>query len=225
LKNEKDEFIIYLMRSIRVIFGCFLIALADSMFIKSALGLNAFNVLINGLSLNLNITIGRVSQIVGLSFIIIGFMLKIIPGLGTILNMYFCGFFTDIILKNTIVISLNTAEKFIMLPLGIIILNLGIFIYLKQGLGGGPRDGVFLYIALNAKITIGKVKMFIEFLALIIGFLLGGKVGIGTVFISLLSGPILDKIAEIFKINLKLIKQQNIYEVFIKLFNISKIQV
>lgn len=161
------------------------------------IGMNSWATLNMGIAYKSGIYYGKASQLVGLGIILFSLFLKIYPGIGTILNMYFIGLFVDIIDKYRItMVPENSILKIVALVIGLIIFSYGIYSYLKFELGAGPRDGLLVGVVKITGVSVKYAKPAIEITVLIIGFLLGGTVGTGTVIVTLCGGYILDKIFE-----------------------------
>ncbi|QSX05496.1 hypothetical protein JYG23_12560 [Sedimentibacter sp. zth1] len=205
-------------RYIKLMIGLFICSIGINLFLYCNLGMNPWNVFNQGLSIHLPITLGQASQIVGILIITICIFFKIYPGFATILNMFFIGFFIDIISNlNIISVPQTLVGKIAMCLGGLLVLSLGMFVYITQELGAGPRDGLILAITQRTRFNIGIVKNAIEITVVIVGVLLGGKFGIGTIIASLLGGPVLQTIFKIFKVNPKELKQETIIDVCNKL--------
>lgn len=173
-------------------------------------------------TLNLGITnitdlkFGFISQLVGLTIILISLLLKIYPGIGTLLNMYFIGLFIDIIDKyHLTLVPENYFLKFFLLFLGLGIFSYGIYSYLHYELGAGPRDGLMIGLVKTTKISVKYIKPSIELTVLIIGVLLGGTVGLGTIIVTFSGGYILDLMFKWKKFNPKETNQRKITDYFI----------
>ncbi|MGL5694748.1 MAG: YczE/YyaS/YitT family protein, partial [Peptostreptococcaceae bacterium] len=111
------------------------------------------------------------------------FKLKI--GLGTALNMIFIGVFTDIIIFTDLVpVGSGLLSGVVMLTFGMFFMSLGTYLYLSCEMGCGPRDGLMVVLTVLTKKPVNIIRRSIEFGALIVGVLLGGKVGIGTFVIA-----------------------------------------
>ncbi len=159
------------------------------------IGMNPWVTLDLGITHISRISYGKVSQLVGLTIIVFSLSLKIYPGIGTLLNMYFIGLFIDIIDRyNLTIVPNNFFLKILVLFWGLIVFSYGVYSYLKHELGAGPRDGLMVGIVKLTKISVTYVKPAIELTVLIIGYLLGGTVGVGTIIVTFCGGYILDKI-------------------------------
>lgn len=167
---------------VRLFAGFILYGLAIVVMVNAEVGLSPWDVFHQGVSMKTGITMGQASIIVGLIIVILDAILGEGVGWGTVLNMIFIGVFLDIIkAMNIVPVADNLFMGLIMMVIGIILSAVATVLYLGAGLGSGPRDGLML--ALNKKLSkpVGIIRTFIEVSALVSGWFLGGKVGIGTV--------------------------------------------
>jgi len=156
--------------------------------LKSNLGMGPWSVFHVGITNHLPLTLGRVSQIVGLIVILFSLFFKIYPGIGTVFNMFLIGFFIDLV--NPYVPSMNNhLSQITMLACGIILIGIGSGLYINANLGAGLRDGLMLELSRKTGRSIRLIRNSIEITVLIIGFFLGGPVGVGTVAFALTIGP------------------------------------
>lgn len=155
------------------------------------LGIGPWDVFHYGLYLKFGLTIGTWSIIVGFFLLTITSILtKSFPKAGAFLNMLLLGLFIDffdyVIPKpNEIIIQV------FLFVLGIIVIGYGIGLYVSANFGAGPRDGLMLYIVEKTGWSITWVRNGIELVVLILGWALGGPVGIGTIFIAFFLGRII----------------------------------
>ncbi|MCD6435841.1 MAG: hypothetical protein J7L15_05585, partial [Clostridiales bacterium] len=164
------------------------------------LGLNPWGIFHSGISNLTGVTFGQASQLTGLGIVSISALFKIYPGIGTILNMFFVGYFVDLIK----IMHLN--PKFSGLPvnifvffIGLIIFDFGVYVYLKADLGSGPRDSLMLALTKMTRFTAGQNKIMMEITAAITGYLMGGLAGPGTIIAAIFGGIFLDIIFKLFK--------------------------
>lgn len=193
--------------------------------VNAQLGVSPWDVFHIGLTNYTNLTLGQASQLTGLIIILISIFLGEFPGIGTFLNMYFIGFFVDLIIKYNWIPETNVIwQQYIMLFLGIYIMGWATFLYLNIGLGSGPRDSLMVGLIKKTRQPLWKIRGFIEGGVLIIGFLMGGIVGIGTVFIAFLTGFVIQHCYNICKKNSNnithrtLIDEYNIIRKFLRKF-------
>ncbi|MFP7298459.1 YczE/YyaS/YitT family protein [Neobacillus niacini] len=173
------------------VFGLMVLALGAALTIEGKLvGAGPWDVFHYGMFLKLGLSIGTWSIIIG--FILLtaaSFAAKKLPKIGAFLNMLLLGLFIDLflwLLPN--VESLMGASLFFIL--GVILMGYGVGIYVSADLGSGPRDSIMLLIVEKSGWSIQWVRNGMELLVLILGWALGGPVGVGSVIIALFLGPI-----------------------------------
>ncbi|RHW40200.1 YitT family protein [Lysinibacillus yapensis] len=171
--------------------GLAVLCLGVSMTIKGkVLGVSPWDVLHIALFEKVGLTVGSWSVITGL--IVLGstsLYLKEWPKLATWLNMFLCGVFIDFFnwLLPSSTNSLSSALYFL---LGVVILGVGCALYISPNLGAGPRDTLMIIFAKKFAGSIGKARLMMEAIIALIGWLLGGPVGAGTIIIALCTGYI-----------------------------------
>ena len=193
----------YLVRLITLIIGLFICALGIIFTYQANMGLDPWNVLHQGISMHTPLSFGTASIVLGALLILAGFLIKLYPGVGTIINMILIGSFTDLLLRLNWIPDLTHASLVIRLLatlMGIFCVGLGTAIYTRPKMGAGPRDGLMLHLSTLTKKRIAIISLAFQGSALIIGFLLGGNVGIGTLIYALAVGPAVE-------INLLLVKK------------------
>jgi len=154
-------------------------------------GVGSWDVLHIGLFKQLGLSIGLWSIIIGMIIIIISSIgLREFPRIGTLANMTCIGLFIDFF--NWLIPNPNTfLIQLLAFIIGVIFLAIGCGIYISANLGAGPRDSLML-LALdkfNCSITVARTAM--EVIVAIGGFLLGGPIGVGTVMMAFVLGPII----------------------------------
>lgn len=159
---------------------------------------------------------GKIIQLIGLAVVIFSVMIKIYPGIGTILNMICIGFFVDLISKFNILISPdNYFLKIIVLFYALTVQSYGLYSYLKYEIGAGPRDGLMVGLVQITGLSVKYIKTGIEAIVLIAGFLLGGTVGLGTIIATLSGGFILNKIFYLKNFDAKTTCQRKLSDYFV----------
>ena len=182
--NTKPRFITLLM----LIIGLFLFGLGEAIIIGSGSGVSPWTVLAQGISSRSNLSIGMTTFLISVSILIFWIPLKQVPGIGTILNA--------IIIASAIDLTLpylphpdSMVLKMLQACLGILIVGIGSGIYLSSNLGPGPRDGLMVGLQKKTDASIATVRTIIELLAVLMGWMLGGLVGIGTILFVFGIGP------------------------------------
>ena len=173
----------YSVRLVRLIFGLFLFALGSFLTIQANIGLASWEAFSMGIANLTGQTYGNILIISGVVILGVDVLLKEKVGFGTILNTILIGVFVDMIQAFEIIPQMHGfLSGVVMLLLGQVSICIGSFFYIGASLGCGPRDA--LMVALGKRlpnVPIGIVRGCIEGAVLLIGWLLGAKVGIGTV--------------------------------------------
>ena len=172
----------------QVIFGTSLIGVGISLNYLANLGLGPWGVFHDGLSKTIGITYGRTIIITGVAVMLLWIPLKQKPGLGTLIDIFLVGLVADTIILY-FEFSENIFLSLILVLLGIISIGTGTAIYVGADLGVGPRDGIMVGLE-TLGIKIGTARNFIELIAFLTGWLLGGLVGYVTILFVIGIGPV-----------------------------------
>ena len=188
-----------------LIIGLILFGLGEALLIAAGIGVSPWTVLGQGISNVLNLSIGKATFFISLFVLLCWIPLRQIPGIGTILNVIIIATVLDyslIYLPAPEQISL----KLIQVIAGILITGFGGAIYLIANLGPGPRDGLMTGLQELTDLPIAWVRSRIELSVIIIGWILGGIFGVGTLLFALGIGP--SVAASIYLLNTTLSRQQ-----------------
>jgi uncharacterized membrane protein YczE len=186
-----------LRRFPQTIAGQAIFAVGISLMVNGGIGLPSWEILHQGLSYNLGITIGQAAQLSGLFVILLWIPIRQAPGLGTISNIVVIGFVMDITL-NTMrllgvpsqeVIGQNLPVALTLTVIGTGLVGLGSGIYIGSGNGPGPRDGLMTGFHHVTGRPIWLVRTVIEVIVGLVGIALGGTFGFGTIWFALTIGP------------------------------------
>ncbi len=184
----------------KLLIGFFVIAIGIQMTILADLGMNPWGTFHQGVAKITPLSFGQVTQVTGLAVIIFSLFFKIKPGLGTVLNMLFIGAFVDFIKFFGLVPQPNAlAFKILYLLVGMFLFNYGVYVYLSCRLGAGPRDGLLVGLVKITGKTVTTIRPLIEITVLVIGIILGGTFGIGTIINALAGGWMLQQIFDFHK--------------------------
>jgi uncharacterized membrane protein YczE len=175
-------------RLARCVAGLAVFGVGISLVIEARLGSGPWDVLHQGISKRTGISLGTVLVVVGLLLLLLWIPLRQRPGIGTILNAVEIGIVADIVIA-LVPAPDNLALRWLLLALGITATAIGSGIYIGAGLGSGPRDGIMMGLTRHG-LSVRVARTSIEVTVVVLGFLLGGKVGLGTVAFALLIGPL-----------------------------------
>ena len=214
----------YIARFIRLMGGLFLYALGIIFTLKANIGYAPWEVFHVGLSSVTGISLGLITILVGLVVVIITTLLKEKLGLGTILNMIFIGIVIDIInWLDIIPKATNMVPGIIMLIAGLFIIALGSYFYMGSAFGAGPRDSLMVALTRMTKLPVGVCRAIIELTVMIIGWLLGGMVGIGTVISVFATGFCIQVTFKLLKFDTTKIQHETMDQTFNKLKKANKV--
>ena len=169
-------------------FGLTLFGLGEGLLLVSLTGASPWTVLAEGISLNVDFTIGTITFFISLGVLFLWFFLNQKPGIGTLLNALIVAIMIDVSIAY-IPTPENYIPQLLMAILGVLIVGLGSGFYLVSNLGPGPRDGLMTGIQKKTNFPIAAVRAFLEITVVSIGWYLGGTVGIGTLLFAFGVGP------------------------------------
>ena len=158
------------------------------------LGLGPWDVLSDGLAELTGMRLGTVSVVIGILLLLLWIPIREKPGLATVLNVLVVGAFANV----TLAIVQTPSGAFlrsVWFVTGLILAGLGTVLYLGSKLGAGPRDGLMLGLSRRKGWSVSRTRTALEVLVLIVGWVLGGAVGIGTFIFALTIGPTIQFIA------------------------------
>jgi uncharacterized membrane protein YczE len=172
----------------RLVWGLILFGFGIALMVISRLGLSPWEVFHQGISSRTGVPLGTVGIFVGLFVLLLWLPLRERLGLGTVLNVILIGVVIDLSMLWLPELEM-LAWRWVALVGGIVTIALGSGYYIGAGLGPGPRDGLMTGLAKRG-LPVGLVRTGIEVTVLILGWLLGGTVGAGTVLFSFGVGPL-----------------------------------
>ena len=171
-----------------LIFGLIIFGFGEGLLILSNTGNSPWSVLAEGISKNSKLSIGAATFLVSVSVLFLWIFLRQKPGLGTIFNIIIISgmidvtlYFFDPPLSNTL--------KYLLAIFSVILVGIGSGIYLVANLGPGPRDGLMTGLTKMTNLPIALVSAFLEISVVIVGWYLGGTVGVGTLIFAFGIGP------------------------------------
>ena len=169
-------------------FGLSLFGLGEGLLIVSFTGASPWSVLAQGISLNVNLSIGTITLLISIAVLILWIPLGQKPGMGTIFNALIIAIMIDLCIKYVPTPS-NYIHQLILAAISVIIVGIGGGIYLVSNLGAGPRDGLMIGLQKITNFPIAVVRATLEISVVSIGWYLGGTVGIGTLLFAFGIGP------------------------------------
>lgn len=171
-----------------LIVGLIIFGLGEALLIAAGVGVSPWTVFAQGVSIHTNWSIGLSTAVISSIVLFLWIFLKQTPGLGTIFNIIVISIVLDLSLPylprfDTLTMNILIAAS------GVLITGFGGAIYLIANLGPGPRDGLMTGLQRITDYPIAIVRGSIEVTVVILGALLGGVAGIGTLFFAFGIGP------------------------------------
>ena len=169
-------------------FGLTLFGLGEGLLIVSFTGASPWSVLAQGISLNVNLSIGTITLLISIAVLILWIPLGQKPGMGTIFNALIIALMIDLCIKFVPTPS-NYINQLILAVVSVTAVGIGGGIYLVSNLGAGPRDGLMIGLQKISNFPIAAVRATLEITVVSVGWYLGGTVGIGTLLFAFGIGP------------------------------------
>ena len=182
--NLRPRFItLFYLNSGLVLFG-----LGEALLIASGAGVSPWTVLAQGIAGHIDWSIGFTTMIISFVILLLWIPLKQKPGMGTILNALIIAFMIDFSLE-WLPYPETYLWQILQTAFGVIVVGIASGIYLAANLGAGPRDGLMTGLQAVTKMPIANIRIALEVTVVIVGWYLGGVVGVGTVIFALGVGP------------------------------------
>ena len=168
--------------------GLILFGFGEGLLIVSGIGASPWNVLHQGVGVSLDLSVGTVAFLVSFLVLLLWYFLDQKIGMGTVINFIIIAIMIDVTMyyfdkPNGFFLQI------LMVIAGILIIGFGTSMYLIANLGAGPRDGLMTGLQKKTNAPIALVRACIEIIVVLVGWSLGGIVGIGTLFFALGIGP------------------------------------
>ncbi len=188
-------------------FGAHLTILAN-------IGAAPWDVLNLGISKALGILYGTASIVVSLIILVIDILLREPIGIAMIIDAFTVGKSVDLFSYLGFVPKPhNIIDSLLMLTVGLFIIGYTQYFYMMAALGCGPRDTLIVGIAKRIpKVPLGILVIGLQSAVTLTGWLLGGKVGVGTIACAFGSGPIMQLAFDSMNFNATKLRHQRISE-------------
>jgi len=180
------------VRLVRLVVGLWLYGATMAFMVEAGLGLDPWDVFHEGMTQIVPWTFGQVVIVTGAVVMLLWIPLRQRPGIGTVLNVLLIGIAADVTLA-WLPTPDHLAVQVGFLVVGVVGNAVAGALYIGADLGTGPRDGLWSGIVRRSGLSIRLVRTSLELTVLVVGFLLGGTVGIGTVVYALAIGPLVQR--------------------------------
>lgn len=183
----------YIRRLFWLLFGVAVSSVGIAMMLQASVGLEPWSILQQGMAQRTGMTYGTASAIAGAAAILTAVFFGESFGFGTIINIAGCAVMIDAIQAAGLIPQMHGLVSGILLLLGgLELLALGTWLYMKSALGSGPRDALMVALARKFNRSAGACRAVVDVLVTVIGFFLGGPVGVGTIISAVGLGPLIN---------------------------------
>lgn len=189
LESQMQAVLNLTRRWFQLLFGLFLYGIAIAMMIRGAIGISPWDVLAQGISIHTGISFGLASVLVSGVVLLLWIPIRQRLGIGTVLNAILIGPAAEFGLW-LIPAQHDLLVQILLFGMGLLILGIATGLYIGARFGPGPRDGLMTGIHNRWGVRIWVVRTSIEVTVLIIGWILGGNVGVGTLVFAVTVGPL-----------------------------------
>lgn len=176
-------------RLTQLVVGLVLYGASLALMVRGTLGLAPWDVLHTGLLRFVPITLGQ--MVVAASFVVLllWIPLREKPGVGTLANAVIVGLAADATLA-LLAAPDSLVLRVVLLVAGVVLNGLATALYIGSQLGRGPRDGLMTGLARRTGLSLRLVRTGLEASVVVLGVLLGGVIGLGTLLYALSIGPL-----------------------------------
>lgn len=205
----------YGKRTLYLILGQVVSAIGIVGMVQANIGLDPWNCLHQGLSNITGLSFGVCTILVGVTAILISSLLKEPLGLGTVVNVLCPGLLIDLIQYLHLIPRMNGLWSGIAMMLaGQALLALGTYYYMAAAMGAGPRDALMVAVSRPLRRSPGLCRSALEVLAVLLGWRMGAKVGVGTVLSALTIGFFLQGVFSLFHYDPKTVRHAGFAELW-----------
>lgn len=211
-KNEDIGGIIH--STVRAAIGLALFGVGIYFTIQANIGVTPWDCFYLGIERVSGIKYGNISVCVSFILVTIDMILKERVGIGTLVDAVVVGKTVDLCNALNLIPEQDSVCMGICCMLfGLLMNGIGQYIYMQSALCCGPRDGFFLALSKRmSKLPIGVVGVIMDGVVLVLGWLLDGSIGIGTIIGVLLRTPIMQVVFQIMHFDPKIVKHQDLFQ-------------
>lgn len=182
-----------------LLLGCVVLGTGVAMLLAADLGSDGYSTLVNGLAIRTDVAFWIVNLVVGAVFVTLAMLRKVIPGVGTVVQVVLVGVVVDVALG-----LMSTPDDLVwrgvLLVAAFPVLAFGIALYLGSHTGAGPAEAAAL--AWDPPVAFKWTYSIVQGGGALGGWLLGATVGAGTLAVILLLGPAVDLVARMMRVDL-----------------------
>jgi len=173
----------------QLVIGLWLYGVSLALMFRGDLGLAPWDVLHSGFIQHVPITLGQAVVLMSFVVLLAWIPLREVPGVGTVGNAVLVGISVDVTLGMVGPVDGLVGRGLLMIA-GVVLCALATAVYIGAQLGRGPRDGLMTGLHRRTGLSIRLVRTALEVTVVVVGLVLGGAIGLGTVVFALAIGPL-----------------------------------
>lgn len=214
----------YAVKTLELVFGLFLFAAGAYLMVQANIGLSSWWALDIGISNLTGIDYGTVHNAVALVVLLIDILVKEKIGWGMIADALLIGTFVLLFNQFQLVPLFHTTSGgVICIVAGLLLCGIGSYYYMDARFGCGPRDALMVAICRHfPQVPVGVARFFLEGGALLTGWALGAKIGIGTVIATVGMGVSIQFVFRIARFDATRVHNENVLETCQAIYGLLK---
>jgi uncharacterized membrane protein YczE len=177
------------LRLPQLLVGLYLFGASLALMVRGSLGVAPWSVLDVGIARRLPLTLGETVVVMSFVVLLLWIPLRERPGLGTLANCFLVGLSTDLTLA-VLAEPTHWWSRGTLMVGGVLLNAVATALYIGSGFGRGPRDGLMTGLVRRTGWSVRLVRTSIEVTVVLLGWLVGGPVGAGTLLYALGIGPL-----------------------------------
>ena len=161
--------------------GLTLFGFGEGLLVQSHWGATPWTVFAEGVARHTGFSLGWSTALISAVVLVVWFPLRERPGFGTIANLIVIAYVLDLT-TYALVVPSNPGLKILYIVGGVVVIGIGSALYLSTNLGPGPRDGLMTSLHRHLGVSLVYVRLTLEATVLLVGWLMGGTLGVATAF-------------------------------------------
>jgi uncharacterized membrane protein YczE len=191
LTSDRSATLLWTRRAVQLVGGLVAYGIAIALLVRAGIGVPPWDVFAQGITQQTGVPFGLIVNIVGALVLLLWIPLRQKPGVGTVFNVLLIGPSAELGLW---LVPQQTVpwQQGVVFAGGLALLAVATGMYIGARLGPGPRDGLMTGLHTRTGLPIWAARTGIEVTVLVVGFVLGGQLGLGTLAFALLIGPMVN---------------------------------
>lgn len=211
------------LRLVRLLLGLVAYSLGITLTVQANIGLSPWDVFHQGVAMRTGLTFGVASIVVAVVIVSAATIFKERIGIGTLSNMVVIGLIIDALMIGGFVPEARgLVPGIFMMVCGLFVIALAMVLYMGAGYGAGPRDSLMVLLSKRTGKSAGLCRGIVEAIALVIGWLLGGRVGVGTIISAACIGVAVQIVFAALRFDVRAIRHETLGETFRRLKGFSE---